>query len=161
LRVLVCSDRRSLHRCSLHRSLHHRSLHQSTIGCSSNCHGNCQSLQLCRSLHRRTFTLNARAVPPLALLLHYYRSLYHSSSRLLSSPLDPLLLLVGRSTIARSIRSLALSVRSLQRRSLVRSQCRPLAMPVLARDAARLQCRFSLYRRSLYTAFARLLAHGD
>jgi len=108
-----------------------------------------------------TFTLNARAVPPLALLLHYYRSLYHSSSRLLSSPLDPLLLLVGRSTIARSIRSLGLSVRSLQRRSLVRSRCRPLAMPVLARDAARLQCRFSLYRRSLYTAFARLLAHGD
>jgi hypothetical protein len=42
------------------------------------------------------------------------------------------LLLVGRSTIARSIRSLALSVRSLQYHSLVRSRCYPHAMPLLA-----------------------------
>ena len=88
-----------------------------------------------------------------------------SCARLIRSPLAPwvappsvappihyrsLLLLVGRSTIARSIRSLALSVRLLQCRSLVRSRCRPHAMPLLASLPARLLYRRSLYHQSLY-----------
>ena len=93
---------------------------------------------------------------------HTTRAHTFACARLIRSPLAPLvappsvappihfrslLLLVGRSTIARSIRSLALSVRLLQCRSLVRSRCRPHAMPLLASLPARL-----LYRRSLSSA---------
>ena len=186
LRVLVCSDRRSLHRRSLHRSLHHRSLQHR------------RSLQLCRSLHtvahissiaralcaaaRATTTTaarstTARAIPtlapsvappsvapapsaapalsvappslihtlvsrvllPLALLLHYFRSLYHHTARATDAG----------ATNARATDAHSTAASSTSRSLLALYSRYSLPLGLLSRGHCHSRCRCAHYRRSV------------